>query len=226
MNEQPENPYTPPQASLGDVLPEAAPHLEPLPFEDPERYPGFAERCFATFKLGYTDFFGLADRVPSRQDLLPPWLFQLIVSLPFGLLGQVLAFALQAALSRLTGSQPQPMLSLVGFVIGVLAGPYVGGAIAHAGLWIWGGTRRRIGLPQSIRLYAYAAALLAPVAWVPILGGLLAMIWLILLGMALARTHRTDTWRGVLAVLTPVLLLCCLGILAAIAIPSLLLLRR
>ena len=42
-------------------------------------------------------------------------------------------------------------------------------------------------------------------------------------GMALARMHRTDLWRGICATFTPFLALCCLGLAAALALPALLL---
>jgi len=45
---------------------------------------------------------------------------------------------------------------------------------------------------------------------------------LVFKGMGLARMHRTDTWRGLVAVFTPLILLCCCGILAAISIPFIL----
>ena len=46
------------------------------------------------------------------------------------------------------------------------------------------------------------------------------------IGMGLARMHRTDTWRGICAVLTPIFLLCCCGVAAALAIPALLAMGR
>jgi hypothetical protein len=40
-------------------------------------------------------------------------------------------------------------------------------------------------------------------------------------GMGLARMHKTDTWRGVCAALTPLFLICCcLAFLLVIAIPA------
>jgi hypothetical protein len=61
---------------------------------------------------------------------------------------------------------------------------------------------------------------------VPYLGILVQLAGMVWMGMGLARMHRTDTWRGVCALLTPIFLCCCCAILAAIMIPALIAARR
>ena len=79
---------------------------------------------------------------------------------------------------------------------------------------------------QSIRAYAYASAFIQIGALIPYLGFLVQIAGMVAIGMGLARMHRTDTWRGICAVLTPIFLLCCCGVAAALAIPALLAMGR
>ena len=60
------------------------------------------------------------------------------------------------------------------------------------------------------------------VGWVPLLGPLIQIAALALMGMGLARMHRTDTWRGVCAAYTPFLLCCCCYLGSIILIPAML----
>jgi len=44
---------------------------------------------------------------------------------------------------------------------------------------------------------------------------------MVAIGMGLARMHKTDTWRGICAVLTPLVLICCCMVpLLLMAIPA------
>jgi hypothetical protein len=73
---------------------------------------------------------------------------------------------------------------------------------------------------QTIRAHAYAQAFIGLGAMIPYIGILVQLAGLVWMGMGLARMHRTDTWRGICAVFTPFLLLCCCAIIAAISIPA------
>jgi len=108
------------------------------------------------------------------------------------------------------------VLQVASVVIGPFVGIFVSSVLLHPFLWLFGGTRQGLGLRQTIRLMGYGGGLLAPFAWVPVLGGLASLVWIVLFGIALARTHRTDTWRGVCAVLVPIAVLCCLGVVVAL----------
>ena len=214
------NLYQPPQAEL-TVAEEAYASdsaFPPVPFEDEAAYPAFGSRLWATLKLGYTDPFGLADRVSATAPILPAWLFNLVFQFPFAIVGLAVGVAIQGLMGRLTGT-PTPsnaLIQVASVIIGPFVGIFVSSVLLHPFLWLFGGTRQGLGLRQTIRLMGYGGGLLAPFAWVPVLGGLASLVWIVLFGIALARTHRTDTWRGVCAVLVPIAVLCFLGVVVAL----------
>jgi len=107
-------------------------------------------------------------------------------------------------------------LSGLGLVVGLvlipiflLIGLLIYGAILHLFLLLYGGARNSdTGFEGTLRALAWSfTAQLGQV--VPFAGGLIALVWgVILQTLALASFHRTTTGRALAAVLTP-LLLCC-----------------
>ncbi len=125
---------------------------------------------------------------------------------------------------------------LVVVPLSVFRGVVIGGSLVHLGRWLCGGTRQGVGLLHTIRLMAYGQGIfqsvilpLQLVAMVPLVGILaslvtlpLLLVYLVFLGMAQARLHRTDPWRGICAVLAPfVLFCCCFGMALAVLVPLL-----
>lgn len=246
-----ENPYLPPQAELGPVPshplePEA---LRPIPFEDPEEYPTLWLRFKETVIQAFREKEAFLERVPVYDDFTRPWQFQMLSLVP--LLGLLLLVgiliglvALFAGLATL-GSKEVTMaigvaaLVLVGLAILLPLATFLGllavGLLDHFCLWIWGGTREGVGLPQTIRASGYAHGvmnlvttplqILGMIPFLGILFGLanmaLSILFVVYKGMALARMHRTETWRGVCAVFTPIVLMVILVV--AILIPVILL---
>ena len=213
----------------------AAPELRPVPFEDLEAMPGFWERVGAMFRLVFTNPFELFDRVPVTESIGAPWRFLLLLSVPTFLIVALVFSALgmgasMAALGE-TRVEERTVAVLMPVILGVILlllplfsflGMIIGGAFSHFFLWVWGGLRPGVGLNQTVRAYGYASAFLQICTLVPYLGLLLQLAGMVVLGMGLARMHRTDTWRGVCAALTPlVLACCCLVPLLLLAIPVL-----
>jgi len=246
-----ENPYLPPQAELGTVPaqplePEA---LRPIPFEDPEEYPTLWLRFKETIVQAVREKEAFLERVPVYDDFTRPWQFQMLSLVPlFGLLllvgiliGLVALFAGLGSLGSKEGSMVIGIaaLVLVGFAILLPLGTFLGmllvGVMDHFCLWIWGGTKEGVGLPQTIRASGYAHGVmnlittpLQILGMIPLLGILfslanmvLSVLFIVYKGMALARMHRTETWRGVCAVFTPVVLMIILVV--AILIPMIIL---
>jgi hypothetical protein len=215
--------------------PVTAEPLRLIPFEDPN-LPGFWERVGAMFQLLFAEPFEFFERAPRGEGLGAPWRFLLLLSVPallllgliFGIFGAVAiigALADRRPEASLLALMPVVFLAVLALIpLFMFLGMVVGGAINHACLWMWGGTRNGLGLEQTIRATGYAHAFIQLGAWIPYLGLLVQLLGLVWIGIGLARLHRTDTWRGLAAVFTPILLLCVCLMLALAFIPLALLL--
>ena len=201
-----------------------APLLRPVPFEDTEALPGFWARVGGMFSLLFTQPLELFDRVPATDGLGAPWRFLLLLSVPVFLLvaagfGLVGIGAMMAALED-HAPEGRAVAAFLPVIFGLLllllplfafVGMVIGGVLNHVFLWMWGGLRPGVGLKQTIRAYAYASAFLQIGGLIPWLGILIQFAGMVVIGIGLARMHKTDTWRGVCAALTPLVLVCCCG---------------
>lgn len=223
-------PLPPPSAY---PLPESA-APRPIPFEDTEAFPTFWSRVGAMFRLVFSNPMELFDRVPITEGLGAPWRFLLLLSIPVFLIVAAIFFfvgmgIMLAALEQTGKGDSKAIAAIMPLIFGAILlllplvsflGMVIGGALNHFFLWMWGGLKPGVGTGQTIRAYAYASAFIQIGALIPYLGFLVQIAGMVVIGMGLARMHKTDTWRGVCAVLTPLFLLCCCGIAAAIAIPA------
>lgn len=238
------NPYAAPQAEV-EGLPEAATGLR-MPFEDAVTYPVFGQRVTETFRWLAADMARAGEGLRNSQTLgAPIGFFALFGLAPTMLIGILSVLFPPQPIWQVWMDAPRtPAPSgflLVGMLAGVVvAGPIgsaigilIAGLVDHAGLWILRGTQEGFGLLVTFRSVLYASAViscvLAPfqlLGQVPgRFGSYMALIPLLLqaggvfyYGIVLARAHRTDTWRGVLGVWLPLLLV---GGLAAACIGTL-----
>jgi hypothetical protein len=234
-------PACPPEAPR-DIQPN---NSLPLPYEDPANYPSFWSRLSPMFVLAFKSPMDFFERIPRTDGLVAPWTFYLLCSVPIMLIMLLvfavfgLAFLLQA-LPHAKSVVPSWVLALIGPLMIVLwiafsfLGMFLGGAVLHAFLWMWGGIKPGIGLHQTVRAVGYTMGFLTilslpftVLSFIPCLGILfslasfaLQMAAAVFLGLGLAKIHRTDTWRGVCAVVvTPIILAgLLLGLALAIAI--------
>ncbi len=212
-----QNPYEAPQAPVLEP-PTDFSHLPVIPWEDPETYPGLWKRIGAMFSLLFSNPMELADRILLTDGLAPAWRFNLLMAVPYlAFMGVMFIF-----IGSITAFMPSDPNMPKGFMAGVFGGEFIlivtllavgmflYGAILHAALWMWGGTREGLGLGQTVRACGYIWGFVNLGMLVPCLNLFVMLGGLVYLGMGLARIHRTDTWRGICAVLTPVFL-CCLA---------------
>lgn len=229
-----ENPYLPPQSDVAAEPPPAADAPMRLPFEDPATFPGLWDRIRETFRWMLVRREEAGAALGGSRDLGGPIRFYALLPLPLGILQGLIVqcfpltpFWVRGPVARPEG--PALVFALAGVLLG---GPIVmalllglGGLALHAGLWMTGGTREGLGLTATYRafFYAYGVALvlaipLFPLQWLPgimgalaqILVNLLGLLSLLYVGIMLAPTHRTATWRGVLGALAiPLILFCC-----------------
>ena len=236
----------PPAFGLTDPQPLLAPPgaaaalPRPVPFEDREAFPGFWARVGGMFQLVFRDPMELFERVPLTEGLGAPWRFLLLLSIPVFLLMALVFFAAGmgiavAALEEAGRTENRVLAAAMPFVFGAILllmpvfsflGMVVGGALNHFFLWLWGGLRPGVPTAQSIRAYGYASAFVQLGGFIPILGLFIQIAGMVVIGMGMARMHRTATWRGVCAALTPLILLLVGGFLLLLGIVALILLKR
>lgn len=230
-----EPPRIPPMLPpVADPLPPATPALRPVPFEDFEQFDGFWSRVGGMFRMVFSHPMELFDRVPVTEGLGAPWRFLLLLSVPVFLVMALVFFfvgmgIMLAALEQTGKGDGKALAAVMPIIFGGILllmplfsflGMVIGGALNHFFLWMWGGLKPGVGTGQSIRAYGYASAFIQIGGLIPYLGFLVQIAGMVVIGMGLARMHKTDTWRGVCAVLTPLFLLCCCGMALIMAIPA------
>lgn len=217
------NPYQAPAVS--DLELPIPPELAQarVPWEDPEQFPRFWSRVGETLGLAFrapTDFIA---RMPSGDSLGAPWRFVLLLTAPLFLILGALALVLGAIffaeiVKELRGPSGLPAGVIIALVIGAVAlmpllyfvQILLWGLLNHACLWLWGGLRQGEPVLQTLRATGYALAFLNLGSLIPLVNYIVLILVPVILGMGLARLHRTDTWRGICAALTPIVLCCCL----------------
>jgi hypothetical protein len=216
MDSESFNPY---QAPVSEVLetPLDLDELRPLPWEDPEAFPGFWKRVGGMFRLAFSEPVDLFRRVPLGSDFGAPARFVVMMAVPI-LAIVVLFVGVAAAIGAFSGEGDLPVWLFPAILMGALillplmycVQMFLWGAVNHACLWLWGGLKDGEPLDQTIRATGYAQGFLILGGMIPLLNYAVMVVVPVVLGMGLARMHRTDTWRGICAAFTPVLLCCCL----------------
>jgi hypothetical protein len=92
---------------------------------------------------------------------------------------------------------------------------YLNAAVTHGFALLLGQSKR--GFPATFAACAYACAPLVLLA-VPACGSIVGVVWLVVLtGIGLKETHRISTAGAAATVATPYVALCCLGLVAGVA---------
>jgi hypothetical protein len=196
-----------------------------LPWEERERY-GAVQGFVETLKLLITAPADAFARARRHGDLVSPLAYAVLV----GWIGIVVAGLWRMAIgTSVLGMMPGQPRGAAGLALAfsgirmvallvlapifVLIALFVYGALLHLFLMLYGGTRNsEVGFEGTLRVLAWSTT--AQVGeLVPLVGGLVAMVWSIVLQtIGLAAFHRTSQGRALAAVLTPLLLCCiCVG---------------
>jgi hypothetical protein len=187
---------------------------------------------YALVKMSILDPVGHFERVGGGSGWLRPWLFALVISAIVFMIAAAyqLGFQMLAASIEVAADYANPLamltvpfsaVFLVSFaIIGVPVGTTIAlilqAAIYHVCLMMLGAAKR--SLVDTFRVVCYSVG---PQLFqiVPILGGLVAWVWQIVLTViGMKVVHRTSYGRSSIAVLLPMLLCCGTILIIGIAI--------
>jgi hypothetical protein len=189
---------------------------------------GFGNALIETIKLfvvNPTEGFAQTRR---QGDFASPLLFAVIIGWVCAVIGQIWSLMFQSTWMSFMPPEFQQQMgaAAVGagaqFLISVILAPifiaiaaFIWSGILHVFLMILGAASEA-GFEGTFRAYSYSAvASLAQV--IPIIGGLIALFWLIVLQViGISTLHRTSTGKAAAAVLLPIALCCLCGILVAV----------
>lgn len=103
------------------------------------------------------------------------------------------------------------------FLILLIIGAFINGAILHIGVYIVGGKR---GITQTIKALMYGSTPGLLLGWIPIIG-FLALIWsLVLEVLGIRQLHELTTGKAIVAVIIPIVIIVILAMVLAAVIAS------
>jgi hypothetical protein len=184
---------------------------------------GFFNAFIETLKLVLLNPVLAFSTMKTEGGLTEPLIYALIG----GSLGFIVYFLFSIFLSSFgMMSNRNPLAGIMGLGIGSVffvifmpvllgVGLFIGAAILHLCLTLFGGARR--SFEATFRVLCFAAGSAYPIMIVPLCGGLISAIWCIVLQcIGLARAHDTSTGKAALAVFLPLIVCCGGGLLLAI----------
>lgn len=154
--------------------------------------------------------------------LVDPLLYTVILGMLGALVSFVFSFGLrsfgmgsQNGLGAFLGAGAVSFgwLILMPFILVITA--FIAAGLFHLVLMLVGGAKRPF--ETTLRVFCFSSGSANVLQIIPICGGLVAMIYSLVLNcIGLAQTHETDSWRAVVAVLSPIIICCGGGIVFAI----------
>jgi hypothetical protein len=217
------SPYAPPASGAGPAAPSGA----RLPWEERDRL-GIIEALVQTIRLLVTDPIEAYGRLRQDGDITSPILFGVILGWISLLFSQVWNLVFGSAFRSLFGNlqgfegafrDPGIGGAVAVLVLGpilFLVGLFIGAGILHLCLMMVGALDKTpTGFEGTLKVLAYAQVT-GLAAVVPLLGGLVAMVWsLVLQVLGFATVHRTTQGRALVAVLIP-LFVCCVCLIVSV----------
>jgi len=218
-------PPPPPPIEPNPSIPPATVGFEPLPWEQPGQPP--FEALFETAKLLFTRPGEAFQRMPRTGNLVRPVLFSII----FGWLGVIFSQLYSIAfggfqMPGLEGIEGMEGLANAGMSLGItltlmvlaplfiIIGLAIQTAIFHLMLMLIGGAGS--SFETTLRVCCYASVVQV-VQILPFCGGLIALVWsIVLLVIGLAIAHETTHGKAAVAVIAPIVFCCACGVLVMV----------
>ncbi len=207
-------------AELVSPVMEATAERPGLPWENREQL-GFFNALLDTVMMVLLRPADAFSAMRREGGLLDPLLYALIlgmlgavVSMLFSIGFQALDWGNQSGMGMMMGMGMMSAFTLLLAPFAILIFAFIFAGLVHLALMLLGGANRPF--ETTLRVTCYSSGSANVLQLIPLCGGLIAGIYALVLDcMGLARAHETDTWRAVVAVLSP-LLLCCGSILLVV----------
>ena len=198
-----------------------------IPWEDPAALGGF-ERFVETIKVLATNPKAAFEGMPRSAGIGRPLLYAVIVGSLGWAIGIVWNLLFQGMWMPFMGAGDMESAgAMFGFSLAtslgmmvlaplfIVIGVFIGAAIFHLMLMLVGGANE--GFEATVRVVCYSStAQLANI--IPMCGGLVALIWAIVLYViGLSTAHRTTQGKAILAILLPIILCCVIGVFMVLA---------
>jgi hypothetical protein len=202
-----------------------------LPWDDRQRH-GFVPALTETLKMLVTAPQEAFGRMRQTGDYVSPILWLAILGVVVGVLQFVVGMAFSGG--SMLSMMPAEMRDQMGPMAGMMAGSVGFGTIimtpimAIIGGFIWAGIlhlclmalsalgESKAGFEGTFRVAAYSYVASLP-SFVPIIGGLVTLVWTIfLVVVGISTVHRTTQTKALIAVLIPIVL-CCVCLFAGFA---------
>lgn len=166
-------------------------------------------------------------RMQREGGLVNPLLYTLILGMVGAVAGFIFSVGFRAigiggenGLGALLGAGASSFAILILTPFLIIIFTFIFAGIIHLVLMLLSGANQPF--ETTLRVVCYASGSASILQLIPLCGSLIASVYsLVLNSIGLARAHETDTWRGVVAVLSPVLLCCGGGIFFVVMIGGL-----
>ncbi len=142
-------------------------------------------------------------------------LFALILGFVGSFFGSMMGFGNLGMMMGAGAGISAAIIFFVVFMIFVIAGAFIGGAILHIFVYIVGGRR---GITQTIKAIMYGSTPGLLFGWIPVIN-FIAMIWsLVAEIIGIRQLHELTTGKAILAVILPIIIAIILAVVLAAVI--------
>lgn len=161
------------------------------------------------------------ENFPAEGPIARPIVFSLIlffIAIFVNVLYQVIWYSIFPNQFPGDAESDKALFLIFTFISVLIFGPilmvismFIYALIIHFSLWICGAVSKNFQTTARVLFYVHGASLTLNL--IPFIGGLIQIVWgLILTAAALWRTHNTELWRVILALMLPLLICCSLTV--------------
>ena len=170
---------------------------------------------------------GFFQGIRRQGDFVNPLIFAVVCALISALLGGIINLILSPLFATPGDTGEALAGGIAGFVfnlilapIAAVAGLFIGAVITHLLVMLLV-RPQHAGFEATFRVGAYSSVVQL-VSWIPIIGGIVALVWVIVLSIfGIRELHTTTTGRAALVVLIPVAVILLLVLIIGAALVAL-----